>query len=55
MTAISKIQWARLYIYKAKNAKLFLYKKPDNLQKAGEFMLRFYLQKGRHFMLREFL
>ena len=33
---------------------VFIYKKPKNLQKARHFVLRFYIQKGKHFTLRNF-
>ena len=32
----------------------FVYKNPDTLQKARQFLLRFYIQKARHFTLRDF-
>ena len=39
-------------IHKAKTiVKYFIYKKPDTLQKARQFLLRFYIQKSRHFTL----
>ena len=33
---------------------VYTYKKPDTLQKARQFPLRFYIQKDRHFTLRDF-
>ena len=55
ITAISERQCARIYIYKKlKRLYIFIYIKPDTLQKAGQFALRFYIQKSRHFMLRDF-
>ena len=47
MTAISERQRARFYIY-AKSKKMrnvFIYKKPDTLQKARQFPLRFIYKK----------
>ena len=43
MTAISKRQCARFYIYtkSKKIAKRFIFKNPDTLQKARQFPLRF--------------
>ena len=53
MTVISKRQRERLYIYKEqKIAKRFYTKIQTLLQNAGQFLLRFYLQKARHFTLR---
>ena len=53
---VRESQRARLYIYiKQKNCKTFIYiQKPDTLQKARQFPLRFYSQKYGHFMLRNF-
>ena len=40
-------------IHKAKTiVKYFIYKKPDTLQKARQFLLRFYIQKSWRFTLR---
>ena len=33
---------------------VFIYKNPDTFQKARQFALRFYIQKARHFTLRNF-
>ena len=55
ITAISKIQRAHFYMYrKQKNAKRFIYKKPDTLKKARQFSVRFYIYKVRNFALRSF-
>ena len=43
-----------IYIQKAKKCETFLYKKPDTFQKTGQFPSRFYIQKSRHFTLRNF-
>ena len=46
----------RMFIYtKAKQLRtVFIYKKPDTLQKSRQFRLRFYIQKAIHLTLREF-
>ena len=57
MTPISKTQCARFYIYKKQGSCetfIYIYKKPDTLQKARQFALRFYSQKAGHFSLRDF-
>ena len=57
MIPISKRKRACLYIYKKQNkceAFIFIYKNPDTFQKATKFMSRFYSQKFRHFILRNF-
>ena len=54
---ISKRQRARFYILKKpKQCEMFIYiyKNLDTLQKAGQFLLRFYIQKVGHFMLHDF-
>ena len=33
---------------------IYVYKKPDTVQKAGQFVLSFYSQKRVHFTLRDF-
>ena len=44
-----------LFIQKAKKLRnVFIYKNQDILQKARQFALYFYIQKDRHFKLREF-
>ena len=44
-----------VFIYeKRKNDKHFYIKKLDTLQKERQFPLRFYIQKARHFTLRNF-
>ena len=57
MTAISERQRARFYIHKKQKKSrkvLYIYKKPDTFQKARQFPLRFYIQKGINFTLRDF-
>ena len=55
MTAIIERQRARLYKQKAKKLRnVFMFKKPDNFQKARQFPLRFYIQKAIHLTLRDF-
>ena len=55
MTTIIERQRARLYIQKAKKLRnVFIYKKPDTFQKAGQFPLRFYIQTSLHLKLRYF-
>ena len=56
ITATSEIQRACFYIYnkQKQTAKRFIYKKYDTLKKARQFPLRFYIQKARHFTLRDF-
>ena len=55
MTAIIEKQRARLYTQKAKKLRnIFIYKKPDTFKKAGQFPLRFYIQKAIHLTLRFF-
>ena len=56
MTAISERQRA-LFVYpKSKKMRnFFIYKNPDTFQKGRQFALRFYIQKARHFTLRNFL
>ena len=57
MTSISKRRRARFYINKnRKNRKvyIYIYKKPDTLQKARQFALRLYSQKAGNFKLRDF-
>ena len=52
MTAIIEKQRARLYTQKSKQFRnVFIYKKPDTLQKARQFSLRFYIQKAIHLTL----
>ena len=46
ITAISKRQCARFYTNKnQKMRNVSIYKKPDTLQKARQFPLRFFIQK----------
>ena len=55
ITAISERKRPHFYIYKEqKNAKRFIYKKHDTLQKVRQFTLSFYKQKARNFTLRNF-
>ena len=56
MTLISKRQRARFIYTRSKKVekRLYIYKKPDTLQKARQFALRCYSQKSRHFMLHNF-
>ena len=55
MTTISKRQQVFFLIYKAKKIiNVFIYKKSDTLKKARQFALRLYIQKVRHFTLRNF-
>ena len=56
MTVISKGQRAPLYKYKRqkKMRNVFIYKKPDTLQKSRQFPLHFSIQKSGHFALRDF-
>ena len=57
-----KLRWlpsskdnANVYIQKAKKLlNIFIYKKPDTFQKARQFPLRFYIQKGIQLTLRDF-
>ena len=53
MTTISERERARFYIY-IKAEGLYILKNPDTVPKARQFALRFYLQKARHFPLRDF-
>ena len=45
-----------LYIQKTKQIakRLYTYKNPDTSQKSRQFLLRCYIQKARHFTLRDF-
>ena len=55
MTAVIERQGTRFYIHKKpKQLPNVLYKKPDTFQKARQFPLRFYVQKGIHLTLRDF-
>ena len=56
MTAIIERQRARYYIHKKQNKSLnvFIHKKPDTFQKARQFPVRFYIQKGINSTLRDF-
>ena len=56
ITDISKRQRGRLYKYKKQRKwrNVFILKNPDTLQKARQFLLRFYIQKARHFTLCNF-
>ena len=55
MTAIIKRQRARVQTQKAKKLQnVFIYKKPDTVQKAGQYPLRFYIQKAIQLTLRDF-
>ena len=56
MTAISERQRVHLYVYiqETKTTKRCIYKNPDIFQKSRLFALRFYIQKVRHFTLRDF-
>ena len=56
MDFISKKQRASSYIYKSKKLRnVYTYKKPETLQKTRQFASRFYIQKDKHFTLRNFL
>ena len=56
MTTISERQCERYIYKKAKKSDMYIYiyKNLDTLQKAGQFLLRFYIQKVGHFMLHDF-
>ena len=55
ITAIGKRQRARFYIYKkAKTCDSFLYTKSRHFAKSKKFPVTFYIQKVRHFTLRNF-
>ena len=55
MTDIMERQRARVHTQKAKKLpNVFIYKKPDTFQKAGQFPLGFYIQKAIHLTLRDF-
>ena len=55
MTAIIDRQRARVHTQKAKKLpNVFIYKKRDTFQKAGQFPLCFYKQKAIHLTLRGF-
>ena len=43
-----------IYTKTKKLPNIFIYKKPDTFQKAGQFPLRFYIQKAIHLTLRDF-
>ena len=58
-----KLQWLpsaknKTHVFYTQKAKqlwiVLIYKKPDTFQKTRQFPLRFYIQKARHFMLRDF-
>ena len=48
--SISTLQYGKSKIYK----NVFIYKKPETSQKVRQFLWRFYIQKFRHFALRNF-
>ena len=55
MTDISGRQRAHFNTYKKqKHQHVFMYKNPDTFQKTRQFPFRFYIQKERHFTLRNF-
>ena len=43
-----------IYTKSKKFRNVFIYKKPDTFQKAGQFPLRFYIQISLHLKLRDF-
>ena len=55
ITAIIERHRARLYTQKAKKLQnVYIEKKPDTFQKAGQFLLHFSIQKAIHLTLQDF-